>query len=201
MALCMVSCGKPKGFVDLGLPSGLLWAECNLGAVSPDDFGNYYAWGETAVKDSYDQDNYRHALNGYELAKYCNDEDYGRVDNLTRLEADDDAATANSGKGVRLPTAGDWKELLDNCKVEWTTHKGTAGVLLTGPDGNSLFLPAAGYRDGSELVDALSGGYYWSASLYEDIPDDAWHMYFHSEGQSLNNDGRSLGLPIRAVCR
>ena len=142
------------GYVDLGLPSGTLWAYTNIGANVPEDYGNYYAWGETAAKETYDWTTYQYC-NGSEttLTKYCFDESYGLdgyTDSLTTLEATDDAASVNWGGNWRMPTQDEMQELLDNCTQVWTTQNGVNGRLFTGPNGNSIFLPAAGGRDGSE---------------------------------------------------
>ncbi len=163
-------------WVDLGLPSGLLWADRNVGASSPEDYGNYYAWGETAPKDVYDWITYSYGNDWDELTKYCNDFGYGLngfTDNLTTLQASDDAATANLGGKARTPTRYEWKEMLNNTNCSWVYRDGVGGFLLTGRKGKSIFLPAAGSRDGSSLDDAGEGGDYWSSTLYTDYPCDA----------------------------
>ena len=121
-------------WVDLGLPSGLLWADRNVGASSPEVYGNYYAWGETAPKEVYNWNTYAHGKTSRTLTKYCTVSNYGRngfTDNLTTLEASDDAATVNIGGGARTPTDDDWQELLDNTTSTWTTQNGIQGYLLT----------------------------------------------------------------------
>ncbi len=116
------------------------------------------------------------------------------------LKPADDVATANFGWDVRMPTDDEWQELLDNCRSEWTQQNGLYGRRFTGPNGSSLFLPAAGFRYGSELYHAGSYGYYWSASLNESDPDYAWGMRFYSDYQGVSIDGRGLGRSVRAVC-
>lgn len=176
------------GWVDLGLPSGLLWASSNVGAENPQDYGDYFAWGETKPKANYTESSYN-----------CRDIYDGSNDWAKRLLPSDDAATANMGDGARMPTKEEWDELLNYCESEWTLYKGKRGKLFTGPNGSSLFLPAAGYRDGSELSSAGTGGYYWSASLYESRPYYAWSMHFNSGNQNVDNGGRSCGQSVRAV--
>ena len=147
-------------YVDLGLPSGLLWATCNVGANAPEEYGDYFAWGETQPKDTYNWSNYQYCMgNSNTLTKYCNNASYGYngyTDDLTTLQPGDDAATAQWGSGWRMPTKDEWQELLDNTTTTWTTQDGVNGRLFTAANGNSLFLPAAGYRGGSNLYDAGS---------------------------------------------
>ena len=136
--------GDTHAYVDLGLPSGLLWATCNVGANAPEEIGDNFAWGETTPKNTYDWSNYQHC-NGseYTLTKYCNDAEYGYngfTDNLTTLLPEDDAATANWGNGWRMPTYEEWKELYNNTTMTGTTQNGVEGALFTA-NGNSLFLP------------------------------------------------------------
>ena len=190
-------------YVDLGLPSGLLWATCNVGADNPEEYGDYFAWGETTPKDYYDWSTYQYC-NGdyYLLTKYCNDPDYGYngfSDNLTTLLPGDDAATANWGSGWRMPTPAEWDELLDNTTKTWTTLNGVNGRLFSASNGNSLFLPAAGYRYDSDLNDAGSYGYYWSSSLGTDYPSGAWFIFFGSGGGYMYFFSRYCGLSVRPV--
>ena len=190
------------GWVDLGLPSGLLWATCNLGATSPDGYGDYYAWGETATKDVYGWSTYKYC-NGTTMTKYCNNSSYGYngfTDNLTTLEAMDDAAAQKLGAGARMPTAAEWRELIYNTTAEWTQVNGVNGRKFTAANGNSLFLPAAGVRDGSGLYNAGLIGFYWSSSLYGSYyPGDAWGFNFNPDDQGMGNSGRYIGLSVRAV--
>ena len=134
-----------KEFVDLGLPSGLLWATRNVGSNRPEEFGSYFAWGETTPKDSYSWDTYKYA-NGSNtsLTKYCTSYSYGKVDYIEVLEEKDDAATANWGKPWRTPTLIETQELINKCKWTSTTRNGVNGYTVTGPNGNSIFIPAAG---------------------------------------------------------
>ena len=193
-------------WVNLGLPSGTLWAKCNIGATAPEEYGDYFAWGETTTKDIYDWSNYRYCTadgdNLLTLTKYNTSEAYGLVDNLTTLEAADDAATARLGNGTRIPTREDWEELLAGTVAEWGTLNGVGGYRLTAPNGNSLFLPAAGSSNGTELVAAGEYGFYWSASLYTDSPNDAWSFSFLPGDHRIGSFGyRSDGQSIRPVSK
>jgi len=181
-------------WVDLGLPSGTKWATCNVGATTPEGYGNYYAWGETTTKETYSWDTYRY-YDGSNLTKYTGS------DGLATLQSSDDAATANWGSGWRMPTQTEMRELIDNCTVTWTTQNGVNGRLFTGSNGNSIFLPAAGYRYDSELNGAGSGGYVWSGSLYSDDTGGAWGLLFDSDGCYVDIGDRYYGLTVRAVCQ
>jgi len=167
------------GWVDLGLPSGLLWASCNVGAEKPQDYGDYFAWGETKPKVNYTEGSYN--------------------DWATRLLPSDDAATVNIGDGARMPTKEEWEELNNYCESKWVMYKGKRGKVFKGTNGNSLFLPAAGYRNGSSLHRDGTLGIYWSSSLYESDPGGAWCMGFSSGSQSVHDNDRYYGRSVRAV--
>jgi len=169
-------------YVDLGLPSGLKWARCNLGASKPSDYGDYFAWGETEPnKAVYYWDTYKWIQagksNGRYITKYTVADDQTEGiwydaggnfigDNKTTLDAADDAATANLGSPWRMPTIGEIQELEDNCTWTKTTQDGVNGYeVKSKKNGNSIFLPAAGCRCGSVLYDAGSWGSWWSSSL------------------------------------
>ena len=169
-------------WVDLGLPSGTRWATCNVGASTPTAYGNYYAWGETTTKTTYNRSTYTYS------------------DNPTTLPSNRDAATANWGSGWRMPTSAEMQELFDYCTHTWTTQSGVNGRLFTGPNGNSIFLPAAGYRYGSELLDAGSYGEYWSSSLCTDGPDNARLLVLYSGSYGMGNYYRYHGHSVRPVC-
>ena len=190
-----------QGVVDLGLPSGTLWATCNLGASSPEEYGDYYAWGETSAKETYDMQTYEYAItydSVIKLTKYNTDWSYGDCDNLTVLESSDDAA-ANCRYGLRMPTKEDIEELKDKCTWTWTTQKGVNGYEVKGHNGNSIFLPATGYRYASELVRAGSCGSYWSSTLGTRSPDIAWSFDFDSDNCYITDCYRYVGFSIRAV--
>lgn len=191
-------------WVDLGLQSGTLWATCNVGAATPEDYGDYFAWGETEPKTTYSLSNYKHSHGGYnELTKYCHISDYGYngfVDNLTSLQSADDAATAKLGSGWHIPTKEQWQELYLGTDHTWTTRNGVKGRLFTSSyNGNSIFLPAAGYRKDDGAEDAGQLGRYWSNLLYNGGPYDAWAMIFDSDGCITGRANRQFGRSIRAV--
>ena len=191
------------GWVDLGLPSGLLWAECNLGATKPEEYGDYYAWGETDTKEVYTWETYKYCTAVDEegwvktLSKYNTDSEYGTPD--TTLQPSDDVATAKLGNGARMPTETEWRELIANTTSEWTSENGIYGRRLTAANGKSLFFPAAGGRDGSELLLVGEDGIYWSSSLYADYPNNAWWFYFDSDYQDVDYFYRLCGFSVRAV--
>ena len=184
--------GDEHDYVDLGLPSGTLWATCNVGANAFEKYGDYFAWGETAPKDVYSWSTYQY-YDGGNLVKYTGS------DGLTTLLPEDDAATANWGNGWRMPTKEEWQELYQNTTNTWTTQNGMNGRLFTAPNGNSLFLPAAGCRWDGYLDNVGSYGDYWSSSLYTDYPDDAWDFGFLSDYCRMSYYRRDYGLSVRAV--
>lgn len=191
-------------YVDLGLPSGTLWATCNVGANSPEDYGDYFAWGETYPKDDYDWGTYQYCCDSSfnTLTKYCYMASYGCngfTDDLTTLLPEDDAATVQWGPGWRMPTTEQWQELVHNTTITSTTQNGENGRLFTA-NGNSLFLPAAGYRWHDELDYAGSLGNYCSSSLGTVTPSNAMEFHFDSGGCFCGNNGnRSGGRSVRAV--
>lgn len=194
--------GMPLGAVDLGLPSGTLWADRNVGADSPEDYGDYFAWGETSTKSTYNWRTHKWCQgNSTSMTKYCNKSSYGTKDNKTVLDLEDDAAYVNMGAEWRMPTYDEQKELINNCTWTWTRQKGTKGYKVTGPNGKSIFLPAAGYRYDSNLYYAGSNGDYCSSSLNESNPCYAWSLGFYWGGHNTNTNYRSPGLPVRAVAR
>jgi hypothetical protein len=192
-----------QAYVDLGLPSGTLWATCNVGATTPEGFGDYFAWGETQPKDYYDWSTYKYCNGNYgQLTKYCSNSSYGFngfTDNLTVLQSGDDAATTNWGNGWCMPTEEQWRELNQNTTNTWTTQNGVTGRLFTASNGNSLFLPAAGYRLDDELYDVGSHSNYWSCSLDTGRPINVWSFFFYSGDFGVGRDRRHFGLSIRPV--
>lgn len=175
---------NPTGdWVDMGLPSGLLWCSHNVGAYTPEECGGYYAWGETQTKYTYNWSTYQYGNDLDQITKYCNASQCGYnnyTDHLTILVSGDDAAAVHMGNGARIPTKEEWQELIYNTTITWTTQNGVAGCLFTASNGNSIFLPAGGNRWNSELVYDGSEGYYWSSSLYTDNPNGAWSLYFEA---------------------
>ena len=169
-------------WVDLGL--SVKWATCNVGATSPSDYGNYYAWGETRTKSEYTEDNC--STNGVDLGDISGDVRY-------------DAARANWGGTWRLPTQAEMQELIDKCMWTWTSQGGHNGYRVTGPNGSSIFLPAASYRNGSSLYYAGYLGYYWSSTPDESDARNAYDLDFSSSGHGLYWVGRDYGRSVRPV--
>lgn len=183
------------------MPSGLLWANCNVGAQKPEGFGNYYAWGETSPKEEYSWGNYAYGSGPYELTKYCEQPLYGLYyysDSLSTLEASDDAATVNLGEGARTPTKEEWQELKSHTTRSWTTLNGVYGCLLTASNGNSIFLPAAGSREESSYYGGNYGGY-WSSSVESYGPNTAWLFNVYKPRDEIDVEDRCIGLSVRAV--
>ncbi len=193
-------------YVDLGLPSGTLWATCNVGASAPEEFGDYFAWGETEPKVKYSESNYKWFGGTWynysrSITKYCTDSEYGYkgfVDNKTELDAEDDAAYVNWGPAWRMPSLEQIQELSD-CHGQWTKRNGVNGVLITGPNGNTLFLPAVGWRIDNDLMDAGSGGFYWSRKLSDGAPNFAYCLGLGSESWGWTHFYRECGFAVRAV--
>ena len=229
MVICVVGCNKPEepnngggngpqndsviddgllnghAYVDLGLPSGILWATCNLGADLPEDYGDYFAWGETETKELYDWKSYKYGLfihERYELNKYCTDSVFGLngfVDNLSLLEPDDDVASIIWGTAWRTPTIEEWEEMFQNTTSIWTTKNGVNGWRFTAPNGSSLFLPAAGYYWDDEL-NAADLGVYWSVTLNMEYPYRAWAFHFNAfQCHLCGSSDRNRGQTVRAV--
>ncbi len=197
-AECQVTVGTQEpnthDWVDLGLPSGTLWATCNVGANSPEEYGDFFAWGETEPKERYDLDTYKYGnLSG--MTKYC------ATDNKTELEPEDDAATANWGSDWQMPSITQIRELINssNTTTIWTTLNGVYGRKITSNrNGNYIFLPAAGHDD-YRVGDA---GYYWSRLLAWDRDDSGRYLYFDSNEINYNSNmrmSRSTGLSVRPV--
>lgn len=189
-------------WIDMG--NGLKWATMNVGASSQEEFGDYFAWGETNTKDNFSWDTYKWGLST-SLTRYVTSESYGTVDDKTSF-ADydyvDDAARANWGATWRTPTDAEWTWLRTNCAWTWkTTDDGfaTNGYLVTATNGSSIFLPAAGAWDGVSLINASSNGYYWSSSLLEFFPSSALSVLFGSKDIGTKQLARFNGLPVRPV--
>lgn len=180
--------------VDLGL--SVKWANMNVSAKAPEDYGDYFAWGETTTKDDFRWTTYKFSTNYYgPYSKYNTQSSYGTVDNKTILDPEDDAAHVKLGGKWRIPTYEEWTELCTKCTWTSTTQNGVKGRLVTASNGNSIFLPATGDRSGSVTYDAESIGYYWSSSLNTNDPTRAYRL----NGGSLGYDLRIFGLSIRPV--
>ena len=186
-------------WVDLGLPSGTLWATCNVGANAPEEFGHQFAWGETAPKETYSWDTYKWCEDGL-LTKYCNNSSDGTVDNKVELDPEDDAAYVNWGPSWRMPTVAQLEELYDNCTQQWTAMNGVKGILVTGPNGNTMFLPAAGFNWGDNNTGEGTSGDIWSRELYTSYCTFALDLMYHYEGWRVPAKGtRAFGNTVRAV--
>ncbi|MBO5181813.1 MAG: hypothetical protein J6B92_08000 [Paraprevotella sp.] len=187
--------------IDLGL--SVKWATCNVGANTPEEYGGYYAWGETEVKDYYDWNTYKYG-NGSScpLTKYCTDSSSGTVDNKIVLDPEDDVVHVKWGGSWRMPTASEINELLNNCSWTWTVQNGVNGYVVTSEsNGNSIFLPAAGWCWDGNVGGSGSGGNYWSASLDESnsYSSSAYGLYFGNGYRDLYNSSRYVGFSVRPV--
>ena len=179
-------------WVDLGL--SVKWATCNVGASSSSDYGDYYAWGETHPKSRYDWDNCFDCLNGdynrwgiYKLDGKC----------VITPTSGHDTARENWGGPWRMPTDAEYDELCKKCKWTWTSRDGHKGYVVTGPNGNSIFLPAAGYRIGTDS--SYGHGNYWSSSLSSSLSYCARYLYFYSGYHKANDGTRYFGKSVRPV--
>lgn len=172
-------------FADLGLPSGLKWATCNVGANNPEDYGRYYAWIEKETKEAYTEDN-------------CTT--YGTQNGVISGNADYDVARASRGGSWRIPTKDEFLELLRYCTWTWFERSDKkCGYIVTGPNGNNIFIPAAGYRLGASFLDEKTGGYYWSASPDEGTENFSSSLYINANTHSMGYSDRSVGFTIRPV--
>lgn len=177
--------------IDLGLPSGTKWSCCNVGASSPEENGGYYAWGETEEKSVYDQNTYLHY--NKKKGEYVHIED-----EISGTQYD--VAHVKWGAPWRMPTLKEMQELQENCTREWTQQNGVNGIRVTGPNGNSVFLPAAGHRWGEDLRYAGSFGYYWSGTLlHPGLEDNACYLYFYSDYWHWGSYFRRSGRSVRPV--
>lgn len=198
--------GEP---VNLGL--SVKWAPWNVGASKPEDYGDYFAWGETEPKSDYTWKTYKWCNNSKnKLTKYCTRslflDSSAPLDNKTVLDPGDDVARVNWGGSWRIPTEAEWTELINNCTWTWTDDyngTGIAGRIVTsnkvGYTEKSIFLPAAGYRGGSSTVLVGSYGYYWSSSLTTGTPYFAFYLHFISDDFFRGYTDRQYGLPVRPV--
>ncbi len=181
-------------WVDLGLPSGKKWATYNVGAYSPEENGYYYAWGETETKSTYTSDN--SLTFGLTISQL---QSQGYIDGSGNLTPSHDAATANWGSSWRMPTKAELEELKNKCTWTWTTQNGVKGYKVTGPNGNSIFFPAAGYRYGSSLRSTVGNGSYWGSAPYESDSGYACYLYFRSGDRNVYWFSRDYGLSVRPV--
>ncbi|MBQ0157336.1 MAG: hypothetical protein KBT22_12320 [Bacteroidales bacterium] len=196
-------------YVDLGLPSGIKWATCNVGATTEFEFGDYFSWGETSSKEKYDITTYKWVdedeHKSHTFTKYNSDEGYGIVDNKTTLDPEDDAATANWGEKWRTPTAEEMEELLRNC--EWnvaTTFGGTevAGLVCVSKiNNNVIFFPAGGERP--DFGQSFPGGHYWTSTLGDNFnsPRNSKYWCFGVNHFDITEFDRCIGKNVRAVTK
>ena len=186
-------------YVDLGLPSGTLWATMNVGAARPEDVGSFFAWGETEPKECYDWSTYKWCDGSYNtLTKYCSQDGYGNIDNILELVPGDDAAYVNWGPCWRIPTQNQADELIGKCSWQWTTLNGVDGYMVTGPNGNSIFLPYSGTFNGSDFYDNVS--IYWTRTRGSiNSNQNAIKLFFSRWQVYISSDDRCYGLCVRAV--
>lgn len=189
--------------IDLGL--SVKWANANIGANAPEDYGYYFAWGEVEPKNTYDEDNYKwfNGTASNNITPIITKYEIG-IDDKTTLEPEDDAATVNWGTSWRIPTRAEMNELYNNCTFICTTQNGKLGYLVTSKiNSNSIFLPAAGSRN-EKLVNSNKYCYYWSSSLYTGYSPKAYHMMIQvSDGNGnvyIQDNYREIGMPVRPVC-
>ncbi len=190
----------PSGAVDLGL--SVYWGTTNIGASKPEDYGDYYAWGETEPKENYSWSTYKWGTSSTSLTKYNTDSSRGTVDNKTVLEPEDDVAHVKLGGKWRMPTDTEWTELWTKCTWTWVTNYNGSGIngrLFKATNGNSIFLPAAGYRDGTRLDTAGYVGFFWSSSLGTGNPSGALFAYFTSDALYRSGRLRYFGHSVRPV--
>lgn len=189
---------KAGDAIDLGL--SVKWSSWNVGAESPEEFGGYYAWGETEEKAHYDWSTYKWCNGSYDsMTKYCFDSCFGTVDNKNNLSPEDDVAHVKWGERWRMPTIDEIDELCNKCTWVWTSLNGVNGYLITGPNGNGIFLPAAGHRDGKNVNGCGSYGSYWSATVVENCSYIACFLYFRGGEYDWNDNNRYYGRTIRPV--
>lgn len=190
---------NPPVLVDLGL--SVKWADKNVGALYPSNYGGYYAWGESSTKTNYRWASYKYCDGGStKLNKYNSSNRKGEVDNKYRLDLEDDVANLLLGDGWRIPTHEEWEELIDYCVWKWEVSDGIKGYKVTSPrNGNSIFLPAGGYWNGASISHKGQFGRYWSSSLSIGNPDEALRFYFASKSYYIGSAERYYGYSIRAV--
>ncbi len=191
-------------YVDLGLPSGTLWATMNVGAKKVTEIGDYFAWGETVPKDNYDWEEkgeYKWGVHNDDEEKNFGMTKYRDVDDEAVLDLEDDAARQNWGGDWRMPTVEELSELW-NCTWRWTNsykRSGTKGFVIKGHNGNSIFVPASGIYEGDSLSLVGSYGFFWSATLGTYGPDYAQRLGFNSKLYVFVDDERCNGIPVRPV--
>lgn len=208
------------GYVDMGLPSGTMWAVCNLGAESQEDFGDYFSWGETTGYNTgkryfsnstysffttsepvqIDDGLYDYKNKGFTKYVIGGSNGYnGYVDDKTELDSEDDAASMTFGEEWKIPSYKQWKELIDNCEGCWTTINNVSGYKMTSKNGNCIFLPAAGYIYSDKFCLIGKSGLYWSSSLCDNCIYANQSLFDSNHIQPKYQGSRCNGLPIRPV--
>ena len=186
--------------IDLGL--SIRWASCNVGATAPEENGDFYAWGDTLTRSSFTWGTYPYSgTSTNTMTKYCTRAANGTVDNRSTLIAFDDAAYINWGETWRMPTWTEWNELITQCTWKDTTINNVSVWQVTGPNGNSIYLPKVGYKNNSSVT---AGCYYWSSTLNTTNSNDQCNraLYVNAADRSGAKYGlRYVGMPIRAVYR
>ncbi len=184
------------GYVDLGLPSGTRWSTCNVGASSPSDYGSYFGWGETRPKSNYDWSNCFDCLDNS-----GNRWDFYKIGGNTQISpySGHDTARENWGGTWRMPTETELEELINKCTWRWTSINGKKGYEVTGPNKKSIFLPAAGYKDGTELGFVGERGGYWLSTLNSGHSNYASYLYFLDSKRGTDYYYRRYGFSVRPV--
>ena len=197
-AIYIVGYGWKCKMVDLGLTSGTLWMDRNVGASSPEDAGLYFAWGET-IGYTADEVGKTKQFSWDDYKFGSTPTKYNSTDGLTTLETTDDAVLQNVHK-YSMPTKEQIQELIDGTTSTWTSQNGVNGRLFTSKtNGNSIFVPAAGYGDYGSVGSVGSYGFLWSSSLNEDYTNSAWNLFFYSDDVDLRYNERCSGLSVRGV--
>ena len=189
-------------YVDLGLPSGTKWADCNIGAATPTDYGDLFAWGEIVQKNDYALGTYKYGVAENKLTKYCTDSENGQngfKDNKSELDLADDVARQKWGGAWRMPSKEQCVELMNNTSIEWTTISGVNGLKFTGLNGQYIFFPAAGYRNSTRLVSAGSYGACWSRTLDAGNPCCAYGLDFYMDDVDVSYGRRCYGHSVRPI--
>lgn len=210
-------------YVDLGLPSGTLWATCNVGATKPEEYGDYFAWGETEPyytqghsldnpcsnwetgKTGYNWASYKWCNgNSMTLTKYCHSSNYGIKDDKTILDLEDDAARQKWGGSWHMPTKSEFEELYKNCTWEWSSQNTIRGYKVTSTNGNWIFLPATGYRDDVNFISNGLEGNYWSSTFDEYGTTRTYGLVFFNTVEKIyinSGHNRYLGFCVRPVTK
>ena len=204
----MLSLGGGYEYVDLGLPSGLKWAKCNIGAATETEYGDYFMWGSVTpnTADECRWASYTHCDGSFKtLTKYNTSTSYGKnPDNITVLGPEDDAATHIMGGDWRMPTKAEFDELSEKTDNQWIANYNGTGVngrkFTSKTDKNKyIFIPTAGYCNNGSVDSVGGNGSVWSSSLYTSGPGNAWYLNFHQGNYGVSNSPRYLGLSVRGV--